>query len=267
MGKRVSGKTIWITGASSGIGRALAKYWAGNGNTLILSGRDVQRLEEIANECTIAGSKVLVRDFKLDDSNSLDLVVNEVTSCVDRIDILVNNGGIGQRSLAIETPDKVARQLFEIDFWGHINLTRNVLPFMIANGGGTIVVMSSLSGLFGFPQRSFYCASKHALHGYFETLRLEHIKDNIQVTMVCPGRIKTNISLSAITASGDVHGKMDPGQINGVETEVLASKVDRAVRVKKKLIIVGGKEILMAYFKRFWPWLFYRIASRIDPNA
>lgn len=267
MPESVKNKVIWITGASAGIGEAIAKKWAGDGNTLILSGRNVSRLQEVASFCRELHSEVLIQDFDLTDDTAVNAAVDFVKSKVNRIDILVNNGGIGQRSLAIDTPNHVARRLFEIDFWGHVTITKAILPFMITGGGGTIVVMSSLSGLFGFPQRSFYCASKHALHGYFETIRLEHVKDNINVTMVCPGRIKTNISLSALTASGEVHGQMDVGQIHGVKPEILADQVDKAVRHHKKLILVGGKEILMAYFKRYWPWLFYRIASRIDPNS
>lgn len=260
-------KTIWITGASSGIGEALALFWAGENTLLILSGRNLDRLEAVASKCRQCGSNVILSVFDLTQENEVILAVSEVILKIGKIDILVNNGGVGQRSLAIDTTEQIARKLFETNFWGHVILTRHVLPFMIAKGGGTIVVMSSLSGLFGFPQRSFYCASKHALHGYFETLRLEHQNDNIHVTLVCPGRIKTNISLHAITASGETHGQMDPGQLNGVSPEYLAKKIDRAVKKNKKLILVGGKEILMAYFKRFWPWLFYRIAARINPNA
>ena len=155
----------------------------------------------------------------------------------------------------------------DTDFWGHINLTKQILPFMIGSGGGTIVVISSLSGLFGFPQRAMYCAAKHALHGFFETLRLEHIKDNIQVTMVCPGRVLTNISYHALTATGLEHGQLDKGQQNGVTAEYCAAKIDKAIKKKSKQVIIGKKEVIMPYLKRFAPWLFYWIASRIDPNS
>jgi short-subunit dehydrogenase len=155
----------------------------------------------------------------------------------------------------------------ETDFWGHATLTTKILPFMVKTGGGTIVVMSSLSGLFGFPQRSMYCAAKHALHGFFETLRLEHHKDKINVLMVCPGRVKTNFSFGALTATGNTHGKMDKGQENGVSVEYAAAKIDKAIRKNKKQILVGKKELIMAYLKRYTPWLFYWIALRIDPNA
>jgi len=260
-------RTIWITGASSGIGEALALHWAAPGTMLILSGLEQKQLEPVAENCRKKGAKVQTIPFDLTKENEISDAVKEVISLASKIDILVNCGGIGQRSLIIDTAPDVSRRIMETDFWGHANLTSILLPFMVKTGGGTIVVMSSLSGLFGFPQRSVYCAAKHALHGFFETLRLEHHKDKINVLMVCPGRVKTNFSLGALTATGSQHGKMDKGQENGVSVQYLAAKIDKAVKSNKKQIIVGGKEVIMPYLKRFAPWLFYRIALKIDPNA
>ncbi len=209
----------------------------------------------------------MIIPFDLTKEEEIADAVEKVQARVPKIDILANVGGIGQRSLIIETPDAVSRKIMETDFWGHATLTGKILPFMVKTGGGTIVVMSSLSGLFGFPQRSMYCAAKHALHGFFETLRLEHHKDKINVLMVCPGRVKTNFSYGALTATGETHGQMDKGQANGVSVEYCAAKIDQAVKRNKKQILIGKKEILMAYFKRYTPWLFYRIALKIDPNA
>jgi len=260
-------RTIWITGASSGIGEALAMHWASKGNTLILSGRDQKKLEPVAQNCKMKGAEVRVVAFDLTNEAEIIAAVAEVQSLVTKIDILVNNGGIGQRSFVIDTPTEVSRRIMETDFWGHTTLSSAILPFMVKTGGGTIVVMSSLSGLFGFPQRSMYCAAKHALHGFFETLRLEHHKDNIEVLMVCPGRVKTNFSFGALTSTGDKHGQMDKGQENGVTVEYCAAKIDKAVKGHKKQVIIGKKEVIMPYLKRFAPWLFYWIALRIDPNA
>jgi short-subunit dehydrogenase len=260
-------KTIWITGASSGIGEALATQWAQAGTVLILSGRDKLQLERVALECKKFGAEVHVLPFDLTKENEIAESVEVAQSLVPRIDILVNNGGIGQRSLIIDTPMEVSRRIMETDFWGHISLTQQILPFIKKGGGGTIVVLSSLSGLFGFPQRSMYCAAKHALHGFFETLRLEHHKDNIKVLMVCPGRVKTNISYHALTSTGSKHGQMDKGQEQGVTAAFCASKIDKAIKASKKQVIIGKKEVIMPYLKRFAPWLFYWIALRIDPNA
>jgi dehydrogenase/reductase SDR family member 7B len=205
--------------------------------------------------------------FDLTNKEEIAQAVGKVRSVVPRIDVLANIGGISQRSLIVDTPMDVARRIMETDFWGHVDLTQQILPFMVKNGGGTIVVLSSFSGLFGFPQRSYYCAAKHALHGFFETLRLEHHKDKIFVTMVCPGRVKTNISYHALTSTGKEYGKMDIGQENGVSADCCACKIDRAVKNRRKQIIIGKKEVIMPFLKRFAPWIFYKIALRIDPNA
>ncbi|MDO9258060.1 MAG: SDR family NAD(P)-dependent oxidoreductase [Bacteroidales bacterium] len=260
-------RNIWITGASSGIGEALAMQLSAPGTTIILSGLEKQQLEPVATKCELKGAHVHIVPFNLTKEDEITEAANTVQALVPKIDILANVGGIGQRSLIIETPADVARKIMETDFWGHASLTTKILPFMVKTGGGTIVVMSSLSGLFGFPQRSLYCAAKHALHGFFETLRLEHHKDKINVLMVCPGRVKTNFSYGALTSTGDTHGKMDKGQENGVSVEYCAAKIDWAVRKNKKQILVGRKELIMAYLKRYAPWLFYWIALRIDPNA
>lgn len=260
-------RTIWITGASSGIGEALALHWATPGTTLILSGIEKQQLQAVALRCQQKGASTEIIPFNLTKENEITDAASKVEALVPKIDILANCGGIGQRSLIIETPDAVSRRIMETDFWGHATLTTRILPFMVKTGGGTVVVMSSLSGLFGFPQRSMYCAAKHALHGFFETLRLENHKDNINVLMVCPGRVKTNFSYGALTSSGDTHGKMDKGQANGVSVQYTAAKIDRAVKKNKKQVLIGGKELIMAYLKRFAPWLFYKIALKIDPNA
>jgi short-subunit dehydrogenase len=260
-------RIIWITGAASGIGEALSLKWAKSGTQLILSDRNMQQLELAAENCRKLGAEVIPVPFDLTDRDEIALAVEKVRSVVPRIDILANIGGISQRSLIVDTPMEVARRIMETDFWGHADLTRQILPFMVKNGGGTIVVLSSFSGLFGFPQRSYYCAAKHALHGFFETLQLEHHKDKIYVTMVCPGRVKTNISYHALTSTGKEYGKMDKGQENGVSAACCACKIDRAVKRRQKQVIIGKKEVIMPFLKRFAPWIFYKIALRIDPNA
>lgn len=260
-------RAIWITGASSGIGEALALQLSAPGTTIILSGLETKQLEPVAAKCALKGAHTQIVPFNLTKEDEINEAVSTVQALVPKLDILANVGGIGQRSLIIDTPDVVSRKIMETDFWGHATLSTKILPFMVRTGGGTIVVMSSLSGLFGFPQRSMYCAAKHALHGFFETLRLEHHKDNIKVLLVCPGRVKTNFSYGALTATGQTHGQMDKGQANGVSVEYCAAKIDRAIRKNKKQILVGKKELIMAYLKRYAPWLFYRIALRIDPNA
>jgi len=256
---------IWITGASSGIGEALALQWASPGTQLILSGRNHKQLEIIKDSCILRGADVQIIAFDLTRKEEIAQAVAEVEETYPRIDILVNNGGITQRSRLLDTSEEVARRIMEVDFWGHVALTQQILPFMIKTGGGKILVISSLTGLFGFPMRSIYAAAKHALHGFFETLRLEHFRDNIRVTMICPGMVKTNISLHALTSTGQEHGLMDKGQENGVRVERCAATIIRAVNRNRKEVIIGKKDVIMPYLKRYCPWLFYIIAKRIDP--
>ena len=258
-------KIIWITGASSGIGEALAQRWAAPGVQLVLSGRNRSQLELVAEKCKNAGAKTKILVFDLTLTEEVASAAANFQAEFPRLDILVNNGGISQRSLLINTPMEVARKIMEVDFWGHAELTQQMLPFLVKTGGCKIVVISSLTGLFGFPQRSAYSAAKHALHGFFETLRLEHFKDNIRVTMVCPGMVKTNISIHALTATGSEHGLMDKGQEEGVLAETCARKIVKAVGRNKKEVIIGKKDIIMPYLKRYFPWLFYQIAQRINP--
>lgn len=260
-----SSKIIWITGASSGIGEALAYEWASPNVHLVISGRNIIQLEEVAQKCRHNGSKVTILPFDLSDQVALAAAVDQFQSLYSHLDILVNNGGISQRSRLLDTPVAVARRIMEVDFWSHAELTRRILPWMIQSGGGQIVVISSLTGLFGFPMRSAYAAAKHALHGYFETLRLEHHKDNVHVTMICPGMVKTNVSVHALTSSGKEHGVMDPGQEKGVSAAICAKKIAIGVRRYKKEVIIGKKDVIMPYLKRYVPWLFYQIAKRIDP--
>jgi len=258
-------KIIWITGASSGIGEALALKWAAPGIQLVLSGRNRNQLEIVAENCKKSGAEVLVLVFDLAVPEEVVSAAATIQSSFPRVDILVNNGGISQRSLLIDTPMEVARKIMEVDFWGHAGLTKQILPFMVESGGGHIVVVSSLTGLFGFPQRSAYAAAKHALHGYFETLRLEHFRDNIRVTMVCPGMVKTNISIHSLTSTGGELGLMDKGQEEGISATYCAKKIVKAVSNNSKEVIIGKKEVIMPYLKRYIPWLFYQIAQRINP--
>ncbi len=258
-------KIIWITGASSGLGEALAYHWAAPVTQLVLSGRNLEQLGVVAEKCREKGALTRIIAFDLTVAEEVAAAVDTFQSEFPRIDILVNNGGISQRSMLIDTPVEVARRIMEVDFWGHVELTRQLLPFMVKTGGCNLVVISSLTGLFGFPMRSAYSAAKHALHGFFETLRLEHFKDHIYVTMVCPGMIRTNISLHALTASGSEHGLMDKGQENGVTAEKCAKIIVKAVQKNRNEVIIGKKDVIMPYLKRYVPWLFYKIAQRIDP--
>jgi dehydrogenase/reductase SDR family member 7B len=259
-------KIIWITGASSGIGEALSKAFASSGALLILSGRNIEALKVVQEFCLQKNVDVELLPFDVTDIDQLDQVVTKAISFYGSIDYLVNNAGISQRSLVMESPLEIDRKIMEVDYFSKVALTKALLPYMIKQKHGHIIVISSIAGKFGFPYRSAYSAAKHALLGFFESLRLELVDVPIYVTNVCPGRIRTNISINAVNAKGEKHGEMDYGQDQGMSADVCAGKILEAVANKKKEVYIGGKEILMVYFKRYIPSLFYFLASRVNPK-
>lgn len=256
-------KTIWITGASSGIGKAVALELSRENTHLILSDINESGLAEVAALCEKNGCTTLIVPIDLSDEKSVGLTAQMVIDKKLKIDCLYQFAGISQRSLVSETPMFVDRKIFEINFFGAIALTKAVLPEMIKNGGGQLAVTSSLVGKFGFPLRSSYSATKHALHGFFESLRAENKQNNIQVSIFIPGRVKTNISVNAITKDGTAHGKMDAGQDTGITSEKAAKIICRGLKKNKKEILVGGKELIMVHIRRFLPRLYYYLSSRI----
>ena len=261
-----TGKIIWITGASSGIGEELTYAFAKENAQLIISSNNNIELERVKAKCLELTSCCEIVPLDLEQPESINEAFLKVMSKFTKIDILVNNGGISQRTLIQDTSMEIFRKIMEINLFGAVILTKLVLPVMIANGGGHIVATSSISGKFGFPLRSAYAASKHALHGFFETVRLENIPQNINVTIVCPGRVKTNISFNALSADGKPHGKMDDGQNEGISPEKCASQILKAIRKNKKEVLIGGKELLMVYFKRFAPFIFNKIVTKIKSS-
>ncbi|BAY08448.1 SDR family oxidoreductase [Calothrix sp. NIES-2098] len=257
-------RVVWITGASSGIGEALAYQFARQGAKLIISSRREEELQRVKQNIS---SECLIIPFDIADYISAKKAVNTAINYYGRIDVLVNNAGISQRSLAIDTQAIVDNKIMDVNYFGTINLTKMVLPSMIANGSGQIAVISSIAGKFGFPLRSAYAASKHALHGFFETLQLElKAESKIFITILCPGRIKTDISRNALNYDGSFYGKMDEGQEKGMAAEICAQKMVKSIYQKKREVYIGGSDILLVYFKRYLPSLFYWIASRSKPT-
>ncbi len=258
------GKTFWITGASSGIGEGVAYELAKHRTRLILSGRNEEALARVADRCQTLGAATRIEAFDLTDYDKMQAAVDSVLADGVKIDGLMNFGGISQRSLAVETPVEIDRKVMEINFFGTIAITKALLPHMIANGGGLIVVTSSVVGKYGITFRSAYSASKHALHGFFESLRAETAGKNIQITILEPGRIATNVSLNAITKTGEKYGIMDKGQAAGMSAEESARIILRAVRRGKKEVLYGGKATLLVHIRKWLPGLFYFLASRVD---
>lgn len=261
---QLQGKWVWITGASSGLGEALSYEFANKGANLILSSRKLADLERVKANCAV-GVQVLIQ--VLDVAKEQDQFENITENLIQKtgsIDILINNAGISQRGLVKDTTLEVDRKIMEINYFGAIALTKTVLPFMLKQGGGQFVAMSSLVGKFGSPLRSTYSASKHALHGFFDSLRAETVDQNIKVTIICPGYIHTNISKNAVTADGSKQGTTDAKTAGGLTPKSFAKKAVKGITKGKREIIIGRSETLGIYLKRFFPGIFARIISRVN---
>ena len=253
---------VWITGASSGIGKALAIELSKLNATLILSSRKKEALEQVKQACSDP-SKVQTLVLDLEDYKTLQEKATAAIMLFGGVDILVNNGGISQRGLALDTPISVDKKIIDINYFGTVALSKAILPHFIEKKSGQIAVTSSVVGKFGSPLRTSYAASKHAIHGFFDSLRAEVNQYNIGVTIVCPGPINTNISENAITASGKSQNKKDDAIAGGISPEVLAKKYIKALQKNKQEAWIGKKEVFAIYIKRFFPTLFSRIIRNV----
>jgi short-subunit dehydrogenase len=260
----VAGKIVWITGASSGIGAALSHQMYNKGATVVLSARRTEELHKIAAGFQDA-SRYMILPFDLEASARFRDHVAAVMARFGRIDILVNNGGISQRANARETEESVDRKIMEINYFSNILLTKAVLPEMRGQMLGKIVVISSIAGKFGFYQRSGYSASKFALHGFYESLRLEEEDMGISVLMVCPGRVQTQISVHALTGSGNMHEGMDRAQAEGISATQCARDIIRGIEKESLEIYSGGRELLALKLKKWLPSLFRKVIRKQKP--
>ena len=260
---RFKGKTAWITGGSSGIGEALVKAFAREGAFVIASSNDPEGLERVRNECSENSVNIHCVPFDLSDADSIESIVVQQINIFKKIDYLINIGGISQRARIDETPLWLDRKIFEINYFGTVALTKAILPYMIKQKSGHILATSSISGRFGFPLRSAYSASKQAIHGFIETLYLENKVNNLRASVIIPGRVRTAISVHALTAEGKEHGRLDDGQAKGITAEKAALQIMRGIRKNKREILVGSSELIMLHIRRYMPWLFFRIADKI----
>jgi len=259
-------KTWWITGASSGIGAALAEALAARGARLVLSGRNLAALEDVAAR---AGTQSLVLPFEATDYARMPELVARAWSWADeqggRIDALVNNAGITQRSLAVDTVFEVYRRIVGVDLLGPIALTQALLPRMVAAGGGQLVAISSVAGIVGAPLRSAYSAAKHGLIGYHDSVRAETTHLGIKVLVVAPGSIRTNVSKNALDANANTRGFSDAVIDAGMDPQVAVDRiVDALVAGKRELILADGAEAQIAHLRRSDPdALFDRMAATV----
>lgn len=256
----LTGKTVWITGASSGIGAALAEAFAASGANVILSGRRETALADIARR--LEGER-LVLPFEATDYAALPGIVDRAWAWRGAIDILVNNAGISQRSMALDTDFGVYRQIMEVDFFAPLRLTQFVLPKMVARGQGHFVQIASVAGKIGAPMRTGYCAAKHALVGYSDALRAEVAQHGIGVTVVTPGFVQTNIAENALDGHGNCYGPKDDPTGHGISAAEAADEILAGLRAGKPEIPVGrGLEMQALWLKRLAPrYVFRRVAA------
>ncbi len=256
-----NGKTIWITGASSGIGEALTYALSELGANLIISARRQSELERVKSASANPES-VNIITLDLSSPDSVSAAINECLGKHKRIDMLFNNGGISQRAEALHTDLEIVRRVMEIDFFSNVALSQAVALHMKEQGGGHIVITSSLMGKWGFYLRSAYAASKHALHGYYDSMRMEVEPFNIKITLLTPGFIASEISKHALNGKGESTGEMDNNQASGMSTQQCASEILKGVAAGKTEFGIGGKELLGLKLRRFVPALFEKILRK-----
>ena len=254
-------EVVWITGASSGIGAELARQYSNFGVKLILSSRRADELNKVKSDCC-SPENIKILPFDLIDFKSIPELVKTAYEFFGYIDILINNAGISQRSLIIETDFEVYKKLIEINYLGHVAISNAILPYFIRQGGGSFAIISSVMGKYSSPYRSGYAAAKHALHGFFDTVRMEHQNDNIFVTIICPGFVNTPISKNSLTGDGTPLGQNDRANAQGLSAELSAKKIISAISKKKWEISFGGKEIMGVYLKRLSNKLLHYIVKK-----
>lgn len=255
-------KNIVITGATSGIGEAIAYRLADKKANLMLLGRNVEKLVKVNDACRQKGVSTEFRQVDMSQPKSIEVFAKEAKAKGWQFDCLILNAGISQRALALDTDIAVDRLIMETDYFGPVYFTKQLAWMLKQNKPINIAVTNSISGLFGFSLRSAYCGAKHALLGFFESLEMEN--PNIRVTFLIPGRINTQISKSAVLADGSKYAKMDEGQATGISVEKCARQAVRAIEKGRRRKLIGGSELLMVYFKKWCPSLFWWLAKKVS---
>ena len=254
-------KVVWITGASGGIGEGLAQRAAARGARLVLTARRAQELERVRQSCP-QPDRVATLPADLGALDEPEALAAQAEAFFGPIDVLANNAGLSQRSLAMDTSMDSCRRILEVDFFAPVALSQAVLPGMLQRGSGHIVVVSSVFGHIAMARRSSYAAAKHALHGYFDCARVELGHKGISFTLACPGFVRTQVSVNALNASGEAFGALDPDIAKGMPPEVCAERIWKAVEQNRQEVTIAGKESIAVLFKRFLPLPWYTAFAR-----
>jgi short-subunit dehydrogenase len=255
-----TGKVAWITGASSGIGAALARELAARGAHVVLSGRDEARLAEVAADC----GEALILAFDVRDDAALAEATAKAIAWQGHVDIAFANAGISQRSRALNTDMQVYRDIIAIDLTAQIAFTQGLIGHMAARGSGALGFISSIAGKVGVPMRTAYCAAKFGLAGYADALRGELSQTGVTVHTIYPGSVATNVSRNALTAGGAKRGKSDPAIDNGIPADVAARQMlDEIAAGTREIIVAEGGEKAMGELRRTPDALFDQVANMV----
>lgn len=256
--------TVWITGASSGIGQALAVAYNKEGYFTILSGRNEQKLQEVQNSLSNPDASTIY-PFDTTDLAKAKSITSEILATYGCPTITILNAGISQRAYAEATSIDVTKEIMDTNFIANVNISNQLLPQLKVEGK-KLAIISSVTGKLGTKKRSSYAASKHALHGYYDSLRAELYGSGSTITIICPGYVKTNISRNALLGNGLPQNTMDKDTNKGMSPETIAHKIMRSIRRGKREVYIGGYEILAIYVKRFFPNLLARIIRKVNPK-
>lgn len=252
---------IWITGASSGIGKELCHQYSQKGYKIIISARNQEALNEV-KDASPTPENIRVLPLDIEKHDTMTKAVQKALGFWGVIDILINNAGVSQRSLIVDTAFVVYKKLMDINYLGTVALTKALLPHFIEQKQGQFVVVSSLMGKFSSPYRSGYCGAKHALHGFFDALRMEHEKDGIAVTLVCPGFVQTNVAKNALIGDGSHQQTDDTATKNGLPVSLFCRRMISAIEDKKFEVYIAGKEKKGIFMKRFFPKLLHKLVLK-----
>lgn len=255
-------KIVWITGASGGIGEALACAFAKEGASVVLSARRADQLERVRLMLPNP-EKHLVLPLNICDEQAQQQALAALLERYGKLDWLINNAGISQRALVMDTTGETDRKIMEIDYFAQVALSRRVLSVMLQQKSGQLVFVSSVAGLVGTQYRGSYSAAKAALHLWANSARAELFEQGIRVTVIFPGFVKTAVSMNALTGNGEALGKMDDAQAKAMTAEQFATASLKALKAGKSYIVIGGfKEKLAAIVSRFSPELLYKLIRK-----
>jgi short-subunit dehydrogenase len=262
-------KVVIVTGASSGIGEAIAREFSINGSKVVLAARSEEKLSEIVKEIRAKNGEAFYVCTDVRNEEDCKRLIEKTVGKYGTIDILINNAGISMRASFLSVDLKVLHQLMNVNFWGTVYCTKYALPYLIERKG-SLVGVSSVAGFHGLPGRTGYSASKFAIHGFLETIRIENLKNGLHVMIIAPGFTSTEIRKHALMANGQEQGESPKDEIKLMSPEYVAKWVLKGIRKRKRNKLLTWDGRLTALFQRIVPelvdWLYYIEMSK-EPKS